>query len=884
MTLWRRIRSWFRAILQRSTAESEMDAELRFHIDAYAEDLIRTGMPREEAMRRARIEFGGIEQTKEQCRDARSFKLIEDLLHDLHFAARVLRKSIGFTAVATITLALGIGANTAIFSVIHSVLLKPLSYPDPGRLMILREYVRDGSYTYSVSWMNFLDWQQSNHSFTDMAAYKTNDFNYTGGQKPEVLHAAQVTSAFFPLCGAKTVFGRAFTSEEDKPSAARAVILSYAFWRTHFAADQRVLGKSINLDGEPYTVVGVLGPDFAFFTRPVDFFVPAALSAGPGSNWLLRGNHPGLSVLGRLRPGPSVSTARADMDAITAGLAREYPDTNRGHGASVTPLYEERYGDVRPVLLTLFAGVVCVLLIACANVANLSLTRAAARQREFAMRAAIGAGWERIIRQLLTESIVLSLVGGALGLVLATWLMNALLRFAPDDIPRLSDTSMNASVFLFNIGIALLTGVLFGIAPAFHSSRVDLNAGLREATHTSFGSTSSHRLRTGLLVSEVAIAAILVIASGLLGRSLLKAAAVDPGFRVDHLLAVDVNLPDYKYHTDPQQKAFLDALLERIRQLAAVESTSAVMCPPLVGNCWDSIFSIDDRPVPSNSELPVAAFNVADPEYFRTMGVLLIAGRWFSPTDTAKAPPVVVINQTAANLWWRGQSPIGKRIKQGYPRDKGPFREIVGVVGDLKQTGVDQDQRPEIFMPEAQNTMTSFTLVVRAKTEPLALAGDVESVIHALDPDQPVYHVKAMTQYLAESLARRKFATLLLGLFGALALLLAAVGIYGVTSYTVEQRTHEIGVRMALGAQRSEVLKMVVLRGAKLTAIGVCAGSLVALIVTRAMRSLLFGVGVTDPWTFGGVAALLVAVALAACYIPARRAANVDPIVALRYE
>ena len=882
MSLLRVIASGLRSLFRKKREGQELEEELRGFLEMAAEEKRKQRMSRSEALRAVRLERGSLESTKEIVHAAGWESLVETFWQDLLFAARVLRKSPGFAVVAVITLALGIGANTAIFSVIHAVLLKPLPYPDPGRLMILREYTKDE--VYSVSWMNFLDWQQWNRSFVNMAAYKAYDFNYTGGQKPEVIHAAQVTSAFFPLCGATTVFGRTFTGEEDKASAARAVILSYAFWRTHFAADQRALGKSIDLDGEPYNVVGVLGPDFAFFPGPVALFVPAALSAGPGSNWRMRGNHPGLAVLARLRPASSVSTARADMDAITGVLAKEYPDTNSGHGASVTPLYEERFGDVRPALLTLFAGVVCVLLVACANVANLSLARAAARQREFAVRAAIGAGWQRIMRQLLTESAALSLVGGAVGLLLATWLMHALLGFAPNNIPRLSDASLNASVLLFNIGIALLAGVLFGVAPAFQSSRVDLNTALREAAHTSFGSAGSHRLRTILLVSEVAIAAALVIASGLLGRSLLKAVAVDPGFRVDHLLAVDVNLPDYKYHTDLQQKAFLDALLERTRQLAAVESTSAVMCPPLVGNCWDSIFSIDDRPVPSNSELPVAAFNIADPGYFQTMGVPLIAGRWFTSTDTAKAPPVVVINHTAASLWWPGQSPIGKRIKQGYPQDKGPFREIVGVVGDLKQTGVDQDQRPEIFMPEAQNTMTSFTLLVRTKTEPLALAGDVESVIHALDPDQPVYHVKAMTQYVADSLARRKFATLLLGLFGALALLLAAVGIYGVISYTVEQRTHEIGVRMALGAERSEVLKMVVLRGAKLTGIGVFAGSAVALMTTRAMRSLLFGVGVSDPLTFCGVAALLVGVALAACYIPARRAAKVDPMVALRYE
>jgi putative ABC transport system permease protein len=806
------------------------------------------------------------------------------LLQDLRYALRQLRKSPGFTVAVVVTLALGIGANTAIFSVIHAVLLRSLPYPNSGSLMILQEYSTKGGPLGSVSWMNYLDWRRRNHSFLDMAAYNTHDFNFTGAKKPEVIHGARVTSSFFSLCGARTAIGRAFRSDEDQPDADRTAVLSYAFWRTHFAADTGVLGSSINLDGKPYTVIGVLSPDFSYFVRPVDLYLPAALSAGPGSNWLSRGNHPGLRVLARLRPGFSISEAHADMDVLTAALEKEYPDVNDGQRASVTPLYEARYGDVRPALLTLLAGVGCVLLIACANVANLALARAAARQREFSVRAAIGAGRRRILRQLLTESVLLALVGGACGLLLASWSIHPLLGLAPADIPRLSETVVDRSVFLFNLGIALLTGILFGVAPALVTSRVDLATSLGESAQASLGSLRGQRLRTFLLVSEVAAAVVLVVASGLLERSLWNALAVDPGFRADHLLAVDVNLPEYRYKTDAQQKAFLDQLLAQARQLPAVEAASAAMCPPLVGTCWNSIFVFDDRPVPPVAQLPVSAFNIADPDYFRSMGIPLIAGRWFTSADTATSAPVLLINETAARRWWPNQSPIGKHIKQGFPQDKEPFREVIGVVGDLKEEGPDQAQWAEMFQPEAQNTMTSFTLVLRTATEPMAISAEVEHLIHGLDPDQPVYHVKAMTQYLTESLSRRKFATLLLGLFGALALLLAAVGTYGVISYMVEQRTREIGVRMALGAQRSEVLTMVIFRGAKLTTIGVLLGALVALAVTRAMAGLLFGVSSVDPWTFGVATVLLSAVALAACYLPARRAAKVDPMVALRYE
>jgi putative ABC transport system permease protein len=805
------------------------------------------------------------------------------LWQDIAYGVRVLRKNLGFTVVAVLTLALGIGANTAIFSVIHTVLLKPLPYPDSDRLMILNEYsVHNG--LESVSWLDYLDWRQQNRSFDSMAAYNLDDFNFTGDGTPEVVHAGRASSSFFPMLGATTILGRTFAPEDDRPGARRTTVLTYAFWRTRFGANPEALGKSVTLNGEPYTVIGVLHPDFSYVTgHQVDLFVPVGLRAADRT-WLMRGNHEDLTVLAHLRPGASSASATSDMNAIMSNLEKEYPESNSGQRASVKSLYEDRLADARPSLLILLAGVFCVLLIASANVANLSLARAAGRQKEFALRAAIGADRPRIIRQLLTESVLLSLAGGFLGLLLATWLMGPLLRLAPDDIPRLSQTHLDTAVFLFTFGVALVSGILFGLAPAFHSSRIDLTAALRESGSAVTADARRQRLLAALLISEVAIAVVLVIVSGLLTRSLINAVAVNVGFRSDHLIALDVNLPVYKYKTAAQQVNALNQILERTRNLPSVTSASAAMCPPLVGICWRSVFIFDDRPSPTVADQPRSAFNSVEPRYFQTLGVPLLAGRWFTPTDAEKSTPVILINQTAANRWWPGQSPLGKRIKQGFPQDPGEFREIVGVVGDLKQDGPDQPQSPEIFLPATQGDISSFTMVARTAIAPLAVASSIEDIIHSVDPDQPVYHVKPMTQVRAESLARREFSALLLGLFGALALLLAAVGIYGVISYSVTQRTHEIGVRAALGAQTYDVLRLIVGQGAKLAAIGVALGVLSALAVTRLVSSLLFATSPNDPATFICVTVLLLLVAVAACYIPARRAMRVDPIDALRYE
>jgi putative ABC transport system permease protein len=807
---------------------------------------------------------------------------VGSLMQDLRYATRVLRNSPGFTAIAVLTLALGIGANTAIFSVVRTVLLKSLPYPDPDRLMSIREFqVHSGD--MGVSWMNFLDWREQNKSFQQLAVSRSDHFVLTGVGEPDLIRAGRVSASFFPLLGAKPILGRTFSDEEDSPSAAPATVLSYAFWRTRFGADPAVAGKALTLDGTSYDIVGVLPPDFKYFDERIDLYVPVGLM-GASRAYLLRGNHQGLSGLARLRPGVSLSSARAEMDTIMKRLEQQYQDSNSGEGAVVKPLYESRISDIRPALLTLLGAVACVLLIACANLANLLLARASARQKEFAVRAAIGAGRRRIVRQLLTESMLLSLLGGFLGLLIAIWSIGPMLRMAPQDIPRLAETEIDKGVFFFTFIAALLTGILFGLAPAFHASRTDVNASLRESGRSSTAGRSSQRLRAGLLISEVSLAVVLVIASGLMIRSLRKAFAVNPGFRSDHLLALDVNLPSTKYKTDPPRTAFLSQTMGRIQNLAGVESASAVYCPPLVGDCWSSVFIFDDRPVPPQAELPHAAFNIAELHYFQTLETPLIAGRGFTPADDEKSTPVILINETMARRWWPNESPIGKRIKQGFPQDKVPFREIVGIVGDLRQDGPDQEQLPEVFEPAAQNPFANMTIFVRTKGEPMSMAGAAVDAIHASDKGQPVSSIKPMTDYLSESLGRRKFSTVLLGIFGGLALLLAAVGIYGVMAYTVSHRTNELGIRMALGAQRRDLFALVVKFGVRLALRGIAIGLTASFVLTRLLQGLLFGVSSLDSTTFVAVAMLLCLVAVAACYFPARRAMRVDPIVALRHE
>jgi putative ABC transport system permease protein len=806
------------------------------------------------------------------------------MMNDVRFAFRKLRQSPTFTFIAIVTLALGIGANTAIFSVVRTVLLKRLPYPEPERLMIVNEYnTRAGDLRFA--WPDFLDLRAQNHSFDDAAAYRQRHFSLTGAGEPVLIRGGEVSASFFSLLGAQPILGRTFSEAEDKPGADRIVVLSHQLWQDRFGGDAAVLGKTLTLDNVLYTVVGVLPRTFKFFERATDLYVPVGLEASDPV-WIDRGNHPGLRVLARFRSDASLSTARRDLDAVMSRIEHDYPASNSGIRGSIRPIYEERFGNARPVLLILLAAAGCVILIACANIANLQLARAAERQKEFAIRTAVGAGQSRLIRQLLIESVLLAIIGGGLGLLLAQWTMDPLLRLAPADIdiPRLAETRIDGGALLFTFGLSILTGIFFGLAPAIQTFKIDLHGSLKENSCSTTASPIRQRLRAGLLVAQVALTVVLVIASGLLVRSLLQVQAVNPGFKIGRVLALDVILPASNYKTKDQQINFFTQAVARIRFLPGVSAAGAVFCPPLAGAWRSSTYLVADQAMPSLAELPSCLFNVADKGYFQVMQIPLTEGRYLNETDNADSPPVIVVNQNLARRWWPTQSALGKRIKPGRPETDEPYREIVGVVGDVKQDGLEAPQLPEMFWPVAQAPRQAMTLVVRTSTDPMSMAAAATREIHTIDPDLPVAKVQPMSRYLSDTLARRRFSTLLLGIFSGLALLLAFVGVYGVMSYSVAQRTHEIGVRMALGAQKIDMMTMVLRQSLAIVAIGLVIGLISALGATRLMSALLFGVGANDVTTYLIVVLLLGTAALIASYLPARRAMAVDPMIALRYE
>jgi putative ABC transport system permease protein len=797
------------------------------------------------------------------------------LSQDLRYAVRMLAKSPGFTLIAVATLALGIGANTAIFSVVRAVILRTLPYPAPDELVVTSEF-HERSGEMGIAWPNFLDWREKVRSMGTPAGYRLTRWNVSGTREPELLQGAQISPAFLSLLGVRPVLGRDFQAADDRPGAEATVILSHETWKKRFGSDPSILGRPIQLDAMPYVVVGVLPAGFSFFPEPVDLYTPIGLNGAiPG--WLERGNHSRMRALARLAPGASLETARAELGAIMRDLEKAYPKTNTGQQTRTVPLTEALYGEFRATLWILLAAVGLVLLIACANVAHLLLARAAARQREFAIRRALGAGRGRLVRQLLTESVVLSLLGGVFGVLLAAWIMGPLVALAPSEIPRLGDTRIDPFVLLFTLTACMLTGMLFGLAPAAQASRQDPQSALRETGTGATSGRSRQTLRRALFISEVALAFVLAVASGLLVQSLIKVQRVPLGFEPERVLSLTVLLPDRGYEEEAARFQFYRRSLEELRRLPGVESAGATLCTPLAGRCWGSVYMVSDRPMPPPTDIPSSAFNVVDPGYFATLRIPLLAGRFFTEADRADAPKVVVVNERFAKRWWPNESPLGKRVKQGFPQDDRPWREIVGVVGDTAQEGLDRPVQTEVFLPLAQDSDTSLTFVARTGPDPMSLARTATEAIHRVDPNQSVSWVQPLTQSLDESVARRKFTTTLLGLFGGLALALASVGIYGVVSYGVAQRTREIGIRTALGAGPREVLRLVFDQALRLAGVGLLVGAAGAFLLTRFLSSLLFQ-------TFGGVGVLLTAVVLLACANPARRALRVNPTIALRSE
>ncbi|HEV3459619.1 MAG TPA: ABC transporter permease [Thermoanaerobaculia bacterium] len=809
---------------------------------------------------------------------------LETVVQDLRLSFRTLAKNPGFTAVTALTLALGIGSNTAIFSVVKAVLLDGLPYPHPERLVRITEHSRQAG-DMMVSWPDYLDWQQQNQVFSGLAAYHFDGYNLTGVEEPVRLHGMQATASFFALTGAVPILGRVFAAAEDRPGASPVALLANGLWRNRFGGDPRILGKPLLLNGVSYTVVGVLPPSF-WLPQPVDVVVPLT-PITDNSDWTDRSNHNGLRAMARLKPGISLARARADVDTIERRLERQYPKSNSGETAMVRTFYDVVVEGARPTLLVLLAAVGFVLLTACANVANLLLARASARQKEMAVRAALGSGRRRLVQQALIESVVLSALGGTLGLVLATAGIRPLLALAPQNTPRLQHTHLDLTVLGFATGISILAGLAFGVVPALQTSRPDLVESLKQAARGASASRSRARLRSAALVTEVALALVLVTGAGLMVRSIVRARQVPPGFEPRRLLTFGIKLPDARYPSPERQLRFWQQALERIAALPGVEGAATVRCLPMAGDCWDSSYILGDRPVPPPAEMLDLDSNMVSTDFFRTLRIPVVAGRVFTDRDDAKSLPVAIVNQTLARRLWPHGSALGQRIKQGYPQDPSPWREIVGVVGDVKREGLDAVQGPELFMPFAQHLLWhgSASLVVRtAAADPMTSARLVAREIHAIDKDQPLTDVQPMTRYIGDSLARRQFATLLLAVFGALALLLAAVGTYGVMAYTVSLRMREMGIRMALGAQRADLFRLVVGQGLALAAVGVGCGLLGSLAVTRFLAGLLFGVSATDPATFVAVALLLVAVAGLASFLPAQRATAGDPTLALHHD
>jgi putative ABC transport system permease protein len=808
---------------------------------------------------------------------------MQNLLQDLRYAFRLLAKSPGFTAIAILTLALGIGANTAIFSVVNGVLLRPLAFRDPSRLVIVAE--KSPFPTISTSHENYVDWRNQSRSFESMEATRGTNLTLTGAGEAERLSARMATAGLFPLLGVEASVGRTFLKEEDQAGGTPVALLSYGLWQRRFGGSRDIIGKSISLDARPYTVVGVLPGSFQIL-QPAEVFVPFkpwAATLPDDRNW-----HPGIIAVARLKPGVSREQARAEMVGITKRLEQQYPDYNTGTSADVVGLQEQMVQNVRPALILLLGAVSLVLLIACVNVANLLLARAASRGREVAIRTAMGAGRARVVRQLLTESVLLSLGGGLLGIFLAWVSLGPLLKISAGSVPQVIPIELDRSVLVFTFFVSLVTGLVFGIVPALRTAGLNLRGTLNESTRGSTAGPGHHRLRGVLVASEMALAVLLLVGSGLLLRSFSRLQDVPPGFQTDHLLVADIPLSQTTYAKPEQRYQFFDRLVERANVLPGVRSAGAASFLPVSGGGSVIHFNITGHPPKTPHDYVAAGYRTVTPNYMETLGFPLLRGRLLAPADNEKAPAVAVINASMAKTYFPNENPLGKRIQLGATPDKDvPTMEIVGVVGDVRP-GLGVDSQTEMYLPYRQADLVlpvfQLSLVLRTAADPQLQTSALRSALAGLDPNQPLVNVRTMEDNMAATVAQPRFRTWLIGIFASVALVLAAVGVYGVMSYTVTQRTSEIGIRVTLGAQPEDVFKIVVGEGLQLALAGVGVGIIAALAMTRVLQSFLYGISAYDPPTFLAVALLLTFVAVAASFFPARRATLVDPMVALRYE
>jgi putative ABC transport system permease protein len=807
-----------------------------------------------------------------------------NLLQDFRYGLRMLFKHPGFTLIAVVALALGIGANSAIFSVVNTIVLRPLPFDKPEQLVMLwGTNLKKSETKSSAAYLNVADWRERNHVFDSIAGYSGGTATLTGGEAPVQLDGVVTTADLFRVLGVKLVMGRSFTIEDERAGATPVVIIGEGLWQRRYGGDRGIVGRQIMLDGKPATVVGIAPSAFKFpldTPTPAEFWTPLdardELNAERGASYL--------RVVARLKPGVQLEQAQAEMSAISGQLEQEYPDKNAGVGVHVISLHEELVGDVKPALLVLLGAVGFVLLIACANVANLLLARSTSRAKEIAIRTALGARRLRVMRQLLTESVLLSLVGGVLGLLLAMWGLDLLVSAIPADLPRVQEIGLDSRVLFFTLAVSVLTGIVFGLAPALQASKVDLTEALKEGTRGGGQSLRRNRIRSLLVVSEVALSLVLLVGAGLLIKSFVRLREVNTGFDARNVLTATVSLSS-KYEDEPQQAAFFRGLIQEVKALPNVEAVGVVMPLPLSGNNVQASFAVEGREEMAKKEKPTAHFRSVSPEYFHAMSIPVLKGRTFTDRDGVDAPLVVIINETFARKYFAGEDPMGRRITFATLSMEEALHEVVGVVGDVRHDKPDREAEAEYYTSYLQMPLGEMSLVVRSKTgNPASLTPQLREAVLRLDKDQPIYEVRTMTQLLADAIAQQRFSMLLLGVFAALALTLAAVGIFGVMNYSVAQRTHEIGIRMALGAQSTDVLRMVLGQGMILTLTGIGVGLAASLLLTRVMSSLLYGVSVTDPLVFAGVALVLASVALLASFIPARRATRVDPMVALRYE
>jgi predicted permease len=867
LPLWRRQRH-----------EDELEEEIKSHLRMAIRDRMERGESAEEAAMAARREFGNVGLVKEVTREMWGWTWLERLGQDLYYGARVLKKNPGFTLIAVITLALGIGANTAIFSIINAVLLRPLALNEPDRLARLYQgNYKNNPLRESVSGPNFQDCKNQSRLFESLAAYGNRSANVTGADGPERVFLTAVSADYFKVMKVEPVLGRAFLPEEDKPGAPRVVVLSYGYWHRRFGADPNIVGKTLNLEGYNFTIIGVM-PREAQLSSETQFWRPLGIDYASEN----RGNQY-LKVIGRLKPGVSWPQVQAEMDTLVESIAKAHPQLNAGWRLVVTPVMEEVVGPIRPTLLALLGAVGFVLLIACANVASLLLARAASREKEFAVRTALGAGRWRLMGQLGAESMLLAIVGGAFALLLAPWATKAIVALSAG-IPRAKEIGVDHRVLGFTLAISLLTGLIFGLFPAIQISKPNLNESLKDGGRGSVG-FGRYRLRSLLVVFEIALSMVLLIGAGLMIKSLRRLLAVDPGFTPERVLSMQLSLPRQRYAQPAQQAAFSARLVRELAAAPEVESVGLIANRPFSNGQMSYSFVIEGRPPLPAGQGAVADYNSATPDYFQTLSIPLLKGRVFTEQDTGQSPAVAMISETMARRFWPGEDPVGQRliIDDGGPNP----RQIVGVVGDVKHYGLERGAIPTVYLPFMQNPYRYMTLMVRAGGDASNVTAAVRRRIRELEKDTPIDNVITMGQLVSNSVAPRRFSTLLLAIFAASALLLAMIGVYGVMSCAVERRTHEIGIRMALGARSSDVLRLVIRQGMTLAAVGVAIGTISAFAMAKLITNfsgMLFGVGPTDWSTYALIALLLLAVALIPCLMPARRAMKVDPLVAIRCE